>query len=162
MHQYSQANVSGRVIRILTLEWQAHIQMVTNSHPQEEIRPDQFGQASSQYGIYGRFVRPCAYPYQWDEQKKRFADKHVAVTADSLDIISSSEEEKESDSGVDSSDEGEMTKRQTIATDKLSKIRNGTMFKNRIDASHGGQVKRSVQQCKSEGQKKAKAEISGM
>ena len=89
---------------------------------------------------------------------RRFVDDR---TASGLDIISS-DEEKESESEVESDTEIEVTKSQSIATDKLSEIRNGSMFKNRIDASHGGRNKRSANQSKRKGQKKSKAENSGM
>ena len=152
---------SSEVKRILMLEWQAYIQMVANSKPFVEVRPDKFGQASSLQSPYGRFTVPCAYPYQWNEQVKRFVDTRDPSTASGLEIISS-DEEKESESEVESDNENETVMSQNIATGKLSKIRNGSMFKNRIDAPHGGRVKRSAQQCKTQRQKKSKTENSGM
>ena len=143
--------------RMLVMEWQTYIKMVANSKPFSEIRPDKYGQASSPQSPYGRFAVTCSYPYHWDEQACRFIDNR---TASGLDLISS-EEEKESDSEVESDSETEMDKSQSIATDKVSKIRNGSKYDNRIDASHGDRSKRSAQQYKSEGQKKSKTEKSG-
>ena len=148
---------ASEVKRILMLEWQAYIQIAANSKPFVEVRPDKYGQASSLQSPYGRFTVTSPYPFQWNEQVRRFVDDR---TASGLDIISS-DEEKESESEVESDIEIEVTKSQNIATDKLSKIRNGSMFKNRIDASHGGRSKRSAQQYKSKGQKKSKAENPG-
>ena len=145
------------VTRILVSEWQAYIKIAANSKPCVEIRPDKYGQAASPQSPYGRFVVTCSYPYQWDEQANRFVDNR---TANGLDLISS-EEEKESESEVESDSEIEMEKSQSIATDKVSKIRNGSKYENRIDASHGDRSKRSAQQYKSEGQKKSKTEKSG-
>ena len=88
-------------------------------------------------------------------------DTRDSSTASGLEIISS-DEEKESESEIDSENENETVESQNIATDKLPRIRNGSLFKNRIDASHGGRVKRSAQQCKTQRQKKSKTENSGM
>ena len=148
---------ASEVKRILMVEWQLYIQIAVNSKSFVEVRPDKYGQASSPQSPYGRFAVTSPYPFQWNEQVRRFVDDR---TASGLDIISS-DEEKESESEVESDTEIEVTKSQSIATDKLSEIRNGSMFKNRIDASHGGRSKRSAQQNKSKGQKKSKAENSG-
>ena len=149
------------VKRILFLEWQAYIQMVINSKRTVEIRPDKFGQASHAISHYGRFTVPNSYPSQWNERVRRFVDTRIPRTASGLEKISS-DEENGFEFDIESKDEKETVESQNGATDKLSTIRNGSPSENRIDTSHGGRVKRSVQQCKTEGQKKLKTENSGM
>ena len=148
---------ASEIARILMSEWQAYIKIAANSKPISEVRPDKYGQASSPQSPYGRFAVTCPYPYHWDEQSSRFVDNR---TANGIDLISS-EEEKESDSEVESDDENEVAKSQSNATDKVPKVRNGSKYENRIDASHGDRVKRSAKQYKTEGQKKSKTEKSG-
>ena len=82
-------------------------------------------------------------------------------TASGLELISS-DEEKGFEFDVESENENETVESQNGATDKLSTIRNGSPSENRIDTSHGDQVKRSALQCKSQRQKKPKTENSGM
>ena len=148
---------ASEIARILMIEWQAYIKIAANSKPILEVRPDKYGQASSPQSPYGRFAVTRPYPYYWDEQASRFLDNR---TASGIELISS-EEEKESDSEVESGDENEMTKSQSNATGKVPKVRNGSKYDNRIDATHEGRDKRSAQQYKTGGQKKSRTEKSG-
>ena len=148
---------ASEIARILMIEWQAYIKIAANSKPISEVRPDKYGRASSPQSPYGRFAVTCPYPYYWDEQASRFLDNR---TASGIELISS-EEEKESDSEVESGDENEMTKSQSNATGKVPKVRNGSKYDNRIDATHEGRDKRSAQQYKTGGQKKSRTEKSG-
>ena len=152
---------SAEIKRILMLEWQAYIQMAVNSKPIVEIRPDKFGQASHATSPYGRFTVPNSYPFQWNGRVRRFVETRNSSIASGLESISS-DEEKGFEFDVGSEDENETVESQNITTDKLSKIRNGSPSKNRIDTSHGGRVKRSALQCKTQRQKKSKTENSGM
>ena len=151
----------AEIKRILMLEWQAYIQMVINSRPIVEIRPDKFGQASHAISTFGRFTVPNSYPFQWNERVRRFVDTRSPRTASILELSSSDEENGfEFEGGY--KDENETVESQNGATDKLSAIRNGSPPENRIDTSHGDQIKRSALQCKSQRQKKPKTENSGM
>ena len=163
--QGEQRKMSPASIRsVLMAAWQNYIKNATNY-----ILPvNDHGQAAGDalQSNYGQFTVPFSYPYKWDEQRRRFVDtRRFANVAGSIDIISSDEEEKESESDVESdvevSDVEEKTGHQSIASDKLSMTRSGTIFKNRSSTSHGGKGKRNIQQNKRKGQKKMKPENSG-
>ena len=145
--------------------WQDYTRTATNP----TLPANDHGQATGDalQSQYGRFAVPFSYPYEWVEQRKRFVDtRRFANVAGSIDLISSDEEEKESESDVESdvevSDVEEKTGHQSIARDKLSMTRSGTIFKNRSVTSHGGKGKRNIQQNKRKGQKKMKPENPGM